>query len=83
MRIGRLVSILILGMGITVFIGGIMGGRVPLRFGTFKRRLMKYQGREIMDSSRLYRQGVKSLEKKKGMLDLKPWRMEKRSSWRK
>jgi hypothetical protein len=85
MGIGRLVSFLLLLMGIAVFIKGTQGGRISLGKGAFKRRLMRFQGRETKDGSRFFKQGLNNHGNRRGLLPA--WRngpeIEKRSNWRK
>jgi hypothetical protein len=85
MGIERLVSILLLLMGIMVFIKGTHRGRIYLGKGAFKRRLMRFQGRETMDGSRFFKQGLNIPGNGRGLLPA--WgttpEIAKRSNWRK
>ena len=67
-------------MGILVSIRGIRGG-------TFKRRLMKFQGKESMDGGGFYNTGLNSLDNMRELAAFKLWGMgpekEKRQNWRK
>ena len=72
-------------MGIMVFIEETQGGRISMGKGAFKRRLMRFQGRETKDGSRFFKQGLKIQGNRRGMVPA--WgngeEIEKRSNWRK
>ena len=70
-------------MGIIVLVKEIQGGRGK---GPFKRRLMKFQGRDRMYRSSLYKSELNSQDKRRGVITSKLLCMvpeiEKRSALR-
>merc|ERR1712106_665942 len=85
MRTGRLVSVLLLFMGIIASMNEIQGRGMPLEMGAFKRRLMKYQGRQTISEGGFYNQGFHSQDTRSRLAALKVLGMvpDKRTSWNK